>query len=149
MQDYANWQELFESHTQECESLWKDTHKLRVSSWTPSFYLLNNPTPSISSTDKITAYINACFGGGGGSSKWSMLRCRKTKLYLNPMWPLFATNIAQYGKKSHHWASCHINYTNGPIIHEKWFFFLVISKCCLCCVLKKTAKCGKKDICSV
>lgn len=37
------------------------------------------------------------------------------------MWPLVATNIAQYEKKSHHWASCHINYTHGPIIQEMFF----------------------------
>lgn len=71
----------------------------------------------------------------GEHTKRSILRCRKTKLYLNPMWPLFATNIAQYEKKSHHWASCHINYTHGPIIHENAFWWF--QKCCLCQVMKQ------------
>lgn len=76
--------------------------------------------------------INACqikvtkWSAGGKIPNDKFGGCRKTKLYLNPMWPLFATNIAQYEKKSHHWASCHINYTHGPIIHEN--AFLVISK---------------------
>lgn len=83
---------------------------------------------------------------GKGIRGVDQLRCRKTKLYLNPMWPLFATNIAQYEKKSHHWASCHINYTHGPIIHENASFG----------DFKKMLSFGfgkqqmqKKDICSV
>lgn len=77
---------------------------------------------------KNKAGINACKVEmiwlilGKGIRGADQLRCRKTKLYLNPMWPLFATNIAQYEKKSHHWASCHINYTHGPIIHENASF---------------------------
>lgn len=59
-----------------------------------------------------------------------------------PMWPLFATNIAQYEKKSHHWASCHINYIHT---YNTWKCFLVISKCCLCQVCK-TANAEKTSV---
>lgn len=64
-------------------------------------------------------------------------RFRKTKLYLNPMWPQLATNIAQYEMKSHHWALCHIDYTHGPIIQviAFWWFQNAVSI--------------RKDICSV
>lgn len=123
-----------------------ERHESYVISVLPPFiywtFWLN--TPSLSLRDesviftkfcgiyKNKACINACevpvirLIRGRENTKWSTPRCRKTKLYLNPMWPLFATNIAQYEKKSHHWASCHINYTHGPIIHEN--AFLVISK---------------------